>query len=189
MNKRSGEETRLRIIAAARQVFTEQGYESASIRSISNTAGISVGGLYLYFNNKAELYQIILEDWLEELQGRTRKALSKARNPQEEIVAFITESLSYVQQHREMFLLQSGVSCSLGKELKQQFFRERRRILAEIIQKGCEQNIFYVSDPDETARIIFNLLRGFIVSLMMEQEALFKTESCLDLVLNGLIRR
>ena len=39
------------------------------------------------------------------------------------------------------------------------------------------------------ARVIFSILRGFIFSIMVEEEALFSPEACADLVLKGLIRR
>jgi AcrR family transcriptional regulator len=189
MNKRSGEETRQRIIVAARQVFTDYGYDAASMRLISQAADISIGGIYLYFRNKAELYQTILSEWLDGLQERTRESLAKAKGPQEEISVFITEALDHARRNRETLLLQSGESCELGRDQKREFFQERRRVLAGIVRSGIDQGLFRESDPDETARIMFNLIRGFIVSLIMEEEALFSTEACVDLLLNGLVRR
>ena len=41
----------------------------------------------------------------------------------------------------------------------------------------------------ETARIIFSVIRGFILSIVVEPDSLFSPEECSNLILNGLIRR
>lgn len=190
MNKRSGEETRDKILAAALLVFTDQGYDAASMRMISQAAGISVGGLYLYFKNKTELYLTILKEWLDDLQRHTIESLAKARDPREEIIAFLSVTLQYARDHREVLILQRReMGCNRGSEVKQQFFQARRSMLADIIRRGIEARTFKICDPDEAARIIFNLIRGFVMSFSIDEEALFSTDACVDLILNGLARR
>lgn len=190
MNKRSAEQSRGKVLAAAVQVFSEHGYDAASMRMISRAAGISVGGLYLYFENKTDLYLTILKEWLDSIQEHTLAALAQARDPREEITAFLTATFQYAQQHREMLLLQRrDTGCNLGTELKQQFFRARRTILADIVRRGVASGAFREGNPDEVARVIFNLIRGYVVTLTMDEDSLFSTEACVDLILNGLVRR
>ena len=54
----AGEDPRKRdqILAGARQVFLEQGYDAASMDDIRRAAGVSKGTLYVYFANKEELF-------------------------------------------------------------------------------------------------------------------------------------
>ena len=54
----AGEDPRKRdqILAGARQVFLEQGYDAASMNDICRAAGVSKGTLYVYFANKEELF-------------------------------------------------------------------------------------------------------------------------------------
>ncbi|MBI1810378.1 MAG: helix-turn-helix transcriptional regulator, partial [Nitrospirae bacterium] len=49
MNKRSGIESKKRILDAAMRVFSEYGYAKANMRMIAKASDISIGGLYLYF--------------------------------------------------------------------------------------------------------------------------------------------
>lgn len=51
-----GEETRLRIIETAIELFGEQGYERASTRNIAAAAGVNSPALQYYFKGKAGLY-------------------------------------------------------------------------------------------------------------------------------------
>ncbi|GAB5045992.1 TetR/AcrR family transcriptional regulator [Thermodesulfovibrio sp. TK110] len=55
MNRRSGYESRKRIVDAAVKLFSQSGFSGTTMRMIAKEAGISVGGLYLYFKNKEEL--------------------------------------------------------------------------------------------------------------------------------------
>ena len=54
-------EKQKRIINAALKEFAYYGYKQASTNSIAKEAGISKGALFLYFNNKANLYVYLLE--------------------------------------------------------------------------------------------------------------------------------
>jgi AcrR family transcriptional regulator len=55
---------RRRIQEAARTVFTEKGYQGASIELIARAAQLSVGAIYLYFRSKEDLYVSLVEDTL-----------------------------------------------------------------------------------------------------------------------------
>lgn len=190
MNKRSAEVSKQKITEAARQVFADQGYAQASMRTIAREAGISVGGLYLYFRNKEELYLTLMQEWMDNLNGTTREALRKIDDPRESLLAFITIAIDFTRRHREMIILQGReLGFSFGIDLKKQFFWERRQIITGIIRRGIDAGIFRQCDADEAARIIFNVLRGFVISMVIDEEALFSAGGCVDLVLNGLLRR
>ena len=50
------EQTRSDLLAAAREVFAEQGYTCAKVTDIAARAGLSVGSIYHHFGGKNELY-------------------------------------------------------------------------------------------------------------------------------------
>jgi AcrR family transcriptional regulator len=51
------EQTRAAIVEAALALFTERGYEAATMRAIAERAGVSTGNAYYYFSSKEELIQ------------------------------------------------------------------------------------------------------------------------------------
>jgi TetR/AcrR family transcriptional regulator, fatty acid metabolism regulator protein len=55
------------IMAAARQVIAERGYENALMSEIADRAGIVEGSLYRYFDNKRDLLTKVVDDWFEEV--------------------------------------------------------------------------------------------------------------------------
>jgi AcrR family transcriptional regulator len=58
---RKGQDTRERIIAAARAILVDEGYDNFVVRQISARVGIKPGNLQYYFANKKELLQAVLE--------------------------------------------------------------------------------------------------------------------------------
>jgi AcrR family transcriptional regulator len=187
MNKRSAEETKKNILEAARTVFVEHGYAQASMRIIAQKAGISVGALYLYFRNKEELHLTFVQDWMKQLNDRTQEALLNIDDPIEAIKAFISITVDFARKNKEIIILQrKELGFLFGIDLKRKFSRERRRLIADIIRKGIKSGVFRECDADETAKIIFNTLRGYGVSMVLDEEALFATEAYVNLVLNGL---
>ena len=190
MNKRSAEESKSNILEAARTVFAEHGYAEASMRAIARQAGISVGGLYLYFRNKEELYLTFMQDWMKKLTDRTRDALLDTDDPVDALEVFIRIALDFAMNNREIIALQGReLGFSFGSEIKNNFSRERRNWLASIISKGAANGDFRDVNADEAAKVIFNLLRGYVVSMVIDDESLYTADECVNLVLNGLLRR
>jgi AcrR family transcriptional regulator len=53
---------RRQIIDGARKTFLDQGFDAASMNDIARTAGVSKGTLYVYFQNKEQLFQAICSE-------------------------------------------------------------------------------------------------------------------------------
>jgi len=54
-----GERTRESILAAAQQLFVQQGYHGTSMRQIAGRAGIALSSLYNHFPNKEEVFHVV----------------------------------------------------------------------------------------------------------------------------------
>lgn len=65
-------QTRDRIARAAREVFADHGYGSASIESIAAAAGVAARTVYSAYGTKREILSRICEIWLEEAGARER---------------------------------------------------------------------------------------------------------------------
>ena len=53
---------RAQIIEGARRVFIDKGFEAASMNDITREAGVSKGTIYVYFENKEELFEALIEE-------------------------------------------------------------------------------------------------------------------------------
>src|SRR5215475_11534596 len=52
---------RQQIVEGARATFLAQGFDAASMNDIARSAGVSKGTLYVYFDNKEQLFEAIVE--------------------------------------------------------------------------------------------------------------------------------
>jgi AcrR family transcriptional regulator len=59
-----------RILAAARRIFGEHGYNDTTTRRIAKYVGIDISTLYYHWGEKQDLYEAVLQDVGEELQSR-----------------------------------------------------------------------------------------------------------------------
>lgn len=76
---RNAAQTRVRILAAAQQLFASQGYTHASLRDIAGLAGINVALVARYFGSKEKLFEAALEASLDPEALRSRNRASFGR--------------------------------------------------------------------------------------------------------------
>ena len=74
------QQTRLKVLAAARKLFSEEGYEGATIRDIAAAAGMSTGAVFANFSDKSDLFREIMSDDMEVLNTAMRDAATRGRN-------------------------------------------------------------------------------------------------------------
>lgn len=77
------ESTRRRLIAVARDLFSERGYEATPLEEILARAGVSKGALYHHFPNKEALFEAVLRDLAQETMENIAKAAIESPDPLE----------------------------------------------------------------------------------------------------------
>lgn len=76
--RESTELTRKRILEAAANEMLRVGYQKASMRKIAADAGITAGALYKHFGGKAEIFETICDDVIEQLFAKQKQLLPEA---------------------------------------------------------------------------------------------------------------
>ncbi|MBN9053846.1 TetR/AcrR family transcriptional regulator [Shinella sp. PSBB067] len=66
---------REQILDGAKRVFMEQGFEAASMNDITRAAGVSKGTIYVYFENKEDLFGYMIERERSRITETVRHAL------------------------------------------------------------------------------------------------------------------
>jgi AcrR family transcriptional regulator len=72
-------ETRRALLAAAREVFVEQGFVDASIADVVQRADSSVGSLYHHFGGKSELFVALWQEHQQAHEEAASRAVAQAR--------------------------------------------------------------------------------------------------------------
>ncbi len=89
-DKRLGE-----ILNHATDVFCRKGYEGASMRDLSRASGMSLAGLYYYFQSKERLLFLIQKHTFTTIVERLKARLEGMSNPEQRIRILILNHLEY----------------------------------------------------------------------------------------------
>ena len=119
-----------KILVHATEVFYEKGYEGASMRDLSRASGISLSGLYYYFESKEKLLYLIQKHTFTTIVERLRERLEEVSGPEERIRIFILNHLEYFLANRKAMkvlshedeVLKNGFGTEIAA-LKREYYR------------------------------------------------------------------
>jgi TetR/AcrR family transcriptional regulator, cholesterol catabolism regulator len=137
------------ILAHATEVFCEKGYEGASMRDLSRATGMSLAGLYYYFESKERLLFLIQKHTFTTIVARLKKRLEQVSNPEERIRVFILNHLEY-------FLADQAAMKVLSHE-------------AEVLKNG------FATELAATKREYYRICVGLLDDLKREHELEFSS--------------
>ncbi|HLI63954.1 MAG TPA: TetR/AcrR family transcriptional regulator [Terriglobales bacterium] len=83
------------ILDYATEVFADKGYEGASMRDLSRLSGISLAGLYYYFDSKEKLLYFIQRHTFTTIMERLRQRLATTTDPEARIRIFVHNHVDY----------------------------------------------------------------------------------------------
>jgi len=95
-------ERREQLIEIARTVFSEKGFDGASVEEIAARAGVSKPVVYEHFGGKEGVYAVVVDREVRQLLGMMREALS-AGSPRLLLEQAAFALLDYIEQSSEGF--------------------------------------------------------------------------------------
>ena len=170
--QRERERRRQQIIVAAKRVFTEKGFNKATIEDIARNAELSPGTLYLYFKNKEELYASLSLRILQYLAIRVEHVKNEANlGPREKLDALMNAMYDVYEFDPliliNMFHLQSSetlknLSPVLLDELNE-LTRKSIGTIAALFADGIKKDIFSDQHPMALADIFWSMFSGVVL--------------------------
>lgn len=116
------------ILAAAARVFAAKGYHNASIRDISRESGVSLSGLYYYFQSKEELLYLIQEHVLATLLKRLQEKTAEVEDPVGRLRILMGTHLRYFLNNMPEMKVLSHESDSLSGDYLERVNAKKRSV-------------------------------------------------------------
>jgi TetR/AcrR family transcriptional regulator, fatty acid metabolism regulator protein len=118
-----GEQTRQRLHRAATKVFAEKGFHTTKVSDIVAEAGLSQPAFYLYFDSKEAAYDLLLEEFRDNLRRVMQSNLIDPATPAQDFIARVALSfrrfLDVLAQDRALteigFFQPPGCSATKGR--------------------------------------------------------------------------
>lgn len=119
-----------KILTHATEVFYEKGYEGASMRDLSRASGMSLAGLYYYFESKERLLFLIQKHTFTTIVERLKSRLAGVSDSEERIRIFILNHLEYFLSNQaamkvlshEADVLKNGFGAEVAA-IKREYYR------------------------------------------------------------------
>ena len=118
------------ILDHATEVFCLKGYEGASMRDLSRATGMSLAGLYYYFQSKERLLFLIQKHTFTTILEKLKARLENVADPEQRIRIFILNHLQYFVSNQQGLKVLShedeSLKNSLGSEIagiKREYYR------------------------------------------------------------------
>src|SRR5271165_4915971 len=130
------------ILTHATDVFCKKGYEGASMRDLSRASGMSLAGLYYYFESKERLLFLIQKHTFSTIVERLKARLEGVNDPEQQIRIFILNHLEYFLANQaamkvlshEAEALKNGFASEVSA-IKREYYRICVGLLDELKSK------------------------------------------------------
>ena len=154
------------IARAALGVFSEKGFDAASISRIARVAGIGKGTIYEYFSSKDDLIFHAMKVWIEGYVAGLNEIMDQDLGPEEKLrlgVMAASEAVIADDQAIRMSLnmLQFIMSKSEflnRRNLVRDLYQEFRRLIVEALLEGVSIGVFRPEIARDAETIGNNLL-------------------------------
>ncbi len=164
----TGNEAESRLLQSALELFTEKGYEAASIREIIEGAGVTRPVLYYYFKNKEELFRRLIEPVFAELSAAFDRVLLDTQSTEERLRTLLRitfeKALMSPKTARLVFQMYFSPPGS-GPVLDRSTFRRRRfHVVETIMREGMGRGEIVLDDPNRLALVFIGLMDTHVMA-------------------------
>jgi TetR/AcrR family fatty acid metabolism transcriptional regulator len=172
--ERERQNRRDQILQAAWEVFSSKDYDSATIDEVADAAELSKGTVYLYFQNKADLFLSTVAMGMERLSATIQEAVSSSSDPAAGLREVIRCTLDFHEKNAGFFKILSSEQAHFdmhtemrdGRNFKKSILAEFSRnvdMLADYIRRGIEIGVFKQVNPEDAASVLLSAARGFVL--------------------------
>ncbi len=180
--------SRAALVAAARECFTEAGYEDTTVAAILARTGMARGALYHYFpDGKAEIFRAVFDELSDGYHER-RDALRRLASPTARLRAGIALFLELcAERDFARVMLTDAPHVVPGHSERGTSFALLREQVGEAVEAGELRRL----DVDAASIALYGAVRGagtFVIESKDDPGAIRTATRTIDLFLDGLRR-
>ncbi|CAD7030765.1 TetR/AcrR family transcriptional regulator [Pseudorhizobium halotolerans] len=159
------------IIEGAKRVFMRLGFDAASMNDITREAGVSKGTIYVYFENKEDLFGAIIEQERQRITLMLKDILAGSEEVEDGLYRFGMGFATHITAPQTINAMRTliGVTTRMPK-LCSRFFHSPanvRTVLEDFIKRHVALGNLEVEDTDLAARQFIELASGTFFKLRL----------------------
>jgi len=142
---------RASILRAAEKVFAKEGYHAATMDAVAAAADLSKGTLYLYFNNKQDLFFSLLAEKMDTERQLLQERIQQAHDMPSTLREIVHTQLQFIQRNHRFFRLVVSERAKVGRTFEgkhRQVFLQKQQALIDLVRQALEP---YFPNPNPSA--------------------------------------
>jgi AcrR family transcriptional regulator len=182
---------RQQIIDGARRVFIDKGFDAASMNDITREAGVSKGTIYVYFANKEELFEALIEEERGTIFRNLYEALEQTGDLRETLVRFGIALSVKITSPKVVLAQRTVIGASeripeLGRRFYERGPRRGHERFVQFLKKAMDQRLLNIADAELAAYQFTELcLAGLFRQCMFAYRTEAPTEAEIDYVVRA----
>lgn len=148
------------LVAAALEHFVERGYAGTRLEDVAAQAGVSKGTLYLYFDNKEDLFKAVVRDNVVARISETADEVLRYSGSSAELLAYLITGWwrDYGQSEAgglsKLIMAESGNFPEIARFFVDEVIEPWQAVLTAAIRRGIERGEFRDLDAAMFVRVM-----------------------------------
>jgi|SRR5450631_1645538 len=187
------EATRRRIIHEAAGEFARLGFDQANINTIAELAGIGKGTIYLYFENKRELFLAMLRSIAQAQITAIRTALAPDGTLQQRLERLFRAFVHLAEQESDSFNVYMSALYGVNRAFQSEatkLLRDYVAVIALMLEESRARGEIVSPNIEATALMVLSLTESYVLSARVlgrsEQEIVQEASNVAHVILHGI---
>jgi Transcriptional regulator len=167
IDEQTRETTRQHIIRQAAKEFARLGFDQANINTIAEQAGIGKGTIYLYFENKRELFLAMLRFIAQSQLATIRSALAQEGSLETRLELLFKAFVQLAEEESDSFNVYMSALYGVNRAFQTEatrLLRDYLAVIAMVLEEARTRGEITFQDTDATALMVLSLTESFILS-------------------------
>jgi len=181
------EERRAQVLRHAKRIFARKGYHRTNVADIILRARIARGTFYLYFRNKREIFEVLLDQALRDLSERIRRIRMAADEPSpvDQLRANLGRVLEFVMMERELTDIVLNHAVGFDREIDArilEFYEQIAQKIQRSLDLGVQMGLVRQCDTHTVACCILGGVKEVVGQLSRRRR--HDTDAIVEEILN-----
>ena len=188
---------RKEILEKSLEVFASEGYEDVTFQKIADRCGITRTTLYIYFNNKRDIFLGSLKQVLSEMEFSIKEIVSDNSLTAEQALRKMGGIIvDYCEQNFKMFSVLLDYLLQLKKTGADTNEKVTRRVLrlrhltSTLIIRGIQNGEFKNLNVHKVNELIYSLVESSLFRIaVLNQTDMTEIRDALNLIIDGFLNK
>ncbi len=185
------------MLDTTRRLFARKGYQRTTMVEVAAASEVALGTLYQIFPSKEAMLCSLLEDYIDQLIERGRRAAEEPGDARDQLRRVIRTQLAFSQENADVLRFYLSGWTGYEFSVRQRFgeridekYEEYLALLEGVFRRGIRDGLFVAAPPRRLAVVLAGTIHSVVRRWLREKplDLLTEGDAAVELLLNGITR-